>query len=283
MMCVLRMSGHIKPLWEGYSTPDACLNRCGASAFCRFATVEFFPKTRPGGGYCVLHRSCPAMTGWDNAPCTLPAPACMPQSACAVVTYQCHGCPPAPPAPPPVPFSGKYFLEAPFDITPGTFHLPNVRFRLFLLLKACHSRVIASYLVISCCLAMIPILCVCVCVCVRTDNSSYVTVIPYVGNTLVMGNEISNSTTLQIYGSGFNVIFAGNTLKQCVSRPRPHRSCRHPLIRQVFAEDALVCARCIACLSRRTASVARVSGFLVRFCANARLNTAIPVHNPDLD
>ena len=28
-----------------------------------------------------------------------------------------------------------------------------------------------------------------------------------------MGNEIYNSTTMQIYGCGFNVIFAGNLLK----------------------------------------------------------------------
>ena len=33
------------------------------------------------------------------------------------------------------------------------------------------------------------------------------------GQTIVMGNQIYNSTTLQIYGCGFNVIFAGNTLK----------------------------------------------------------------------
>ena len=57
-------SGRLKSLWEGYSTPNACLQRCASNSDCRFATVEFFPKTRPGGGYCVLHHSCPAMTGW---------------------------------------------------------------------------------------------------------------------------------------------------------------------------------------------------------------------------
>ena len=159
--------GHLKPLWEGDSTPEQCLKRCSTNAGCRFATVEFFPKTRPGGGYCVLHRTCPAMTGWDNAPCKLPAPACMLPNSTSPATYECHDCPPLPPAPPPVPISGKYFLEAPFAIQP--------------------------------------------------DNSSYVTVIPFVGNTMVMGNEISNSTTLQIYGCGFNVIFAGNLLRQCVA------------------------------------------------------------------
>ena len=45
------------------------------------------------------------------------------------------------------------------------------------------------------------------------DASSWVTIVPYVGDTQVIGNEISNSTTLQIYGCGFNVIFAGNVLK----------------------------------------------------------------------
>lgn len=158
-------SGHLKPLWEGQSAPDACLKKCASNAECRFATVEFFPKTRPGGGYCVLHRTCPAMTGWDNAPCVLPAPACMLPNSTSVVTYGCTSCPPVPPAPPPVPINGQYYLEEPFDVLP--------------------------------------------------DATSYVTVIPFVGNTMCVGNEISNSTTLQIYGSGFNVIFAANTLKQC--------------------------------------------------------------------
>jgi hypothetical protein len=159
-------SGHLKPLWEGQSTPEACLKKCASNYACRFATIEFFPKTRPGGGYCVMHRTCPAMTGWDDAPCQLPSPACMLPNNTNPATFGCASCPPVPPAPAPPIISGKYFLERPFDIQP--------------------------------------------------DTTSYVTVIPFVGDTLCMGNEISNSTTLQIYGCGFNVIFAGNTLKQCV-------------------------------------------------------------------
>ena len=46
---------------------------------------------------------------------------------------------------------------------------------------------------------------------IQPDATSYATIIPYVGQTMVMGNSIQNSTTLQIYGCGFNVIFAGNT------------------------------------------------------------------------
>ena len=47
---------------------------------------------------------------------------------------------------------------------------------------------------------------------VLLDNTSYATIVPYVGSTIVQGNEISNSTTIQIYGCGFNVIFAGNKI-----------------------------------------------------------------------
>ena len=37
-----------QPLWQGDATPAACLDRCAADAACKFATVEWFPASRPG-------------------------------------------------------------------------------------------------------------------------------------------------------------------------------------------------------------------------------------------
>ena len=150
-------------LFQGESTPAQCISKCASIAACQYATIEFFPPTRPGGGYCTLFAHCASIGGWDSTPCTLPPPhtnSCVPQNniTAHIATYKRPaGLPGAPP------IYGKYVLEEPFVIEP--------------------------------------------------DATSYATIIPYVGQTIVMGNEIYNSTTLQIYGCGFNVIFAGNTLK----------------------------------------------------------------------
>ena len=149
-----------KILWQGAATPEACVQKCAADAACHFATVDFFASDRPGAGYCVHNADCSKMVGWDNHPCVLKPPACMPQNAtnAHVATYSNTGLATSVPA-----TSGTYFLETPWDVVP--------------------------------------------------DKTSWVTIIPFVGNTFVIGNDVRNSTTFQIYGCGFNVIFAGNTLK----------------------------------------------------------------------
>ena len=169
--------GHVASLWQGDDTPEACLRRCGTVGACKFATVEFFPKGRPGGGYCVLQATCAAMTGWDNHPCSLPAPACLPQNSTFdhVVTYsRPAGLASPSPLPPPL---GKYVLAQPFVVQP--------------------------------------------------DTTSFVTVIPFVGETLCMGNEISNSTTLQIYGPSTHCcLFSLVSFLPCrLCRCRCHRRC----------------------------------------------------------
>jgi len=143
----IRLAGHngsqclpaAKPnmVAEGDSTPAECIQKCAANAACNFATIEFFPPTRPGGGYCELFLNCSSIGGWDAHPCTLPPPhtnRCVPQNniTANIATYK------RPPnLPGAAPVYGKYVLEEPWDIQP--------------------------------------------------DATSFATVIPYVGHTIVMG------------------------------------------------------------------------------------------------
>eukprot|EP00040_Diaphanoeca_grandis_P027345 m.155549 g.155549 ORF g.155549 m.155549 type:complete len:802 (-) comp30939_c1_seq10:63-2468(-) len=52
---------------------------------------------------------------------------------------------------------------------------------------------------------------------VELDHTSVIVVAPYVGHVIVMGNAIKNSTTVQIFGSGFDTIYAGNVLAHMYS------------------------------------------------------------------
>ena len=135
-------------LFQGTSAPAQCISKCASIAACQYATIEFFPPTRPGGGYCTLFADCASIGGWDATPCTLPPPhinRCVPQNNITsnVATYKRPANLPGAP-----PIYGKYVLEQPFVIEP--------------------------------------------------DAASYATIIPYVGQTMVMGNEIYNSTTMQV-------------------------------------------------------------------------------------
>ena len=44
-------------------------------------------------------------------------------------------------------------------------------------------------------------------------GASFITVVPYVGKVIMEGNLARNSTTMQVFGSGFDSIYAGNTLE----------------------------------------------------------------------
>ena len=57
---------------------------------------------------------------------------------------------------------------------------------------------------------------------VALDSTSVVVVSPYIGKILVMGNDIRNSTSVQIFGSGFDTIYAGNSLSHMYSDKTVH-------------------------------------------------------------
>ena len=44
-------------------------------------------------------------------------------------------------------------------------------------------------------------------------GGSIITIVPYVGKIIMEGNLAKNSTTIQVFGSGFDSIYAGNTLE----------------------------------------------------------------------
>eukprot|EP01052_Picozoa_sp_SAG31_P024137 SAG31_NODE_2033_length_6618_cov_3.628624_7_plen_893_part_00 len=68
-------------LWEGQISPAVCIAKCEAIAACNFVTIEIFPPNRPGGGYCnLVGGNCSQFNGWDNKPCSLPPPDCVPQN-----------------------------------------------------------------------------------------------------------------------------------------------------------------------------------------------------------
>jgi hypothetical protein len=105
-------------LFQGVSTPAQCISKCASIAACEYATIEFFPPTRPGGGYCTLFAHCASIGGWDSTPCTLPAPhinSCVPQNnvTAHIATYKRPANLPGAP-----PVYGKYVLETPFAIVP---------------------------------------------------------------------------------------------------------------------------------------------------------------------
>jgi hypothetical protein len=52
---------------------------------------------------------------------------------------------------------------------------------------------------------------------VALDGTSVIVVAPYVGKVLMVGNVLTNSTVVQIFGSGFDTIYAGNTLEHMFS------------------------------------------------------------------
>ena len=61
---------------------------------------------------------------------------------------------------------------------------------------------------------------------------SVVVVAPYVGKVLMMGNYVANSTTVQIFGSGFDVVYAGNTLEHMYSNSVVHPGQVYQIITQ---------------------------------------------------
>jgi hypothetical protein len=68
-------------IWQGSCPPSECIFKCAANAACKFATIEFYPPSRPGGGYCnLVAGNCSTFNGWDNQNCTLPLPGCLPQT-----------------------------------------------------------------------------------------------------------------------------------------------------------------------------------------------------------
>ena len=57
---------------------------------------------------------------------------------------------------------------------------------------------------------------------VSLDMTSQISVVPYVGKVLMQGNNIRNSTTVQIFGCGFDSVYAGNTLTHMYSTKTIH-------------------------------------------------------------
>jgi hypothetical protein len=57
---------------------------------------------------------------------------------------------------------------------------------------------------------------------VPIDTTSMITVVPYVGKVLMQGNDIRNSTTVQIFGCGFDSVYAGNKLTHMYSTATIH-------------------------------------------------------------
>jgi hypothetical protein len=57
---------------------------------------------------------------------------------------------------------------------------------------------------------------------VPLSAESVVVVAPYVGAILMQGNVLRNSTTVQIFGSGFDTVYAGNLLKHMFSTSVVH-------------------------------------------------------------
>ena len=57
---------------------------------------------------------------------------------------------------------------------------------------------------------------------VALDASSLISINPYVGKVLMQGNRIRNATTIQIFGSGFDSVYAGNILEHMYSTKVVH-------------------------------------------------------------
>eukprot|EP01048_Picozoa_sp_COSAG05_P009785 COSAG05_NODE_824_length_7108_cov_616.375375_5_plen_862_part_00 len=71
---------------------------------------------------------------------------------------------------------------------------------------------------------------------VSLGASSLISVNPYVGKVLMQGNTIRNATTIQIFGSGFDSVYAGNMLQHMYST-----KVVHPGGMMVFGELLLCC------------------------------------------
>jgi len=53
-------------------------------------------------------------------------------------------------------------------------------------------------------------------------GGSFITIVPYVGKIIMEGNLAKNSTTMQVFGSGFDSIYAGNTLEHFYGNENCH-------------------------------------------------------------
>jgi len=56
----------------------------------------------------------------------------------------------------------------------------------------------------------------------QLDETSVITIVPYVGKVLMQGNDVRNTTTVQIFGCGFDSVYAGNRLTHLYSTKTIH-------------------------------------------------------------